>query len=105
MEKLNPVFKNFQRKITPYLDGALSPEETSEFEAFISTHPDFEAMIQNKQAEIAMIKQMIPQVNPKEESLESLAFEMRSSIFNLLKDEPQGFFDGIKIKIEEWFNR
>jgi anti-sigma factor RsiW len=40
--------KSFEKKIIPYLDGSLSIEETSEFEAFISTHPEFEKKIKAK---------------------------------------------------------
>lgn len=105
MEKVNPIYRSFQKKITPYLDGALNPEEQSEFEAFVSTHPEFESVVRGKEAEIELLRSMIPQVSLSEEALDSLSSEMRSSIFNLIKDEPKGFWDNLRIKFEEWLNR
>ncbi len=33
---------NYQKKIVSYIDGSLSPDERSEFEAFVRTNPEFE---------------------------------------------------------------
>src|SRR5262249_2276296 len=98
-------YQSYQKKIVPYLDGSLSKEEVAEFEAFVLTHPDFEIHIKNKQDEIQLLKSMIPNPELSRESAESLENEMRASVFNLLKEEPKGFFDNLRIKWEEFTNR
>ena len=98
MIEMNSTYKVFERKIVPYLDGSLSSQEASEFEAFVMTHPDFE------QQEIQLIKQMIPVAVFSKETKESIESEMHASIFNLLKEEPKGFFDSLRIRWEEWRN-
>jgi hypothetical protein len=105
MIEINSTFKSFERKIVPYLDGSLTSEEASEFEAFVSTHPDFELQIKNKQQEIQLIKSMIPVAIFSNETKESIESEMHVSIFNLLKEEPKGFIDSLRIKWEDWRNR
>jgi hypothetical protein len=105
MMEVNPTFKIFERKIVPYLDGSLAPEETSEFEAFVSTHPDFEEQIKNKKQEIQLLKQMIPVAIFSQEAKESIESEMHISIFNLLKEEPKGLMDSLRIKWEDWRGR
>lgn len=104
MEK-QTVYKSFERKIVPYLDGSLSREESTEFEAFVLTHPEFEEEIRHKKVEIERLKSMIPSALLATEAQESLENEMRASIFNLLKEEPKSFMDSIKMKWEEWTNR
>ena len=42
----NIVDSKFQKKILGYLDGSLSSEDKSEFEAYVRTHPEFETQIQ-----------------------------------------------------------
>lgn len=98
-------YNSYQKKIVPYLDGSLSKDEASEFEAFILTHPEFETQVQNKQQEIQLLKNLIPAVQLSKESAETLENEMRASIFNLLKEEPKGLWDSFRIKWEEWINR
>lgn len=98
-------YNNYQRKIVPYLDGSLSKDEASEFEAFVLTHPEFETQIKNKQQEIQLLRNLIPVVHLSKESAETLENEMRSSIFNLLKEEPRGLWDSLRIKWEEWITR
>lgn len=105
MNEMNSNFKSFERKIVPYLDGSLPMDEVSEFEAFVSTHPDFQEQIKNRQQEIQLIRQMIPVALISDESKESLESEMHTSIFNLIKEEPSGLFDSIRIKWEDWQNR
>ena len=105
MIEINSSYKVYERKIVPYLDGSLSSQEASEFEAFVMTHPDFEQQIKNKQQEIQLIKQMIPVAVFSKETKESIESEMHASIFNLLKEEPKGFFDSLRIRWEEWRNR
>ncbi len=97
--------KTFEKKIIPYLDGSLSIEETSEFQAFISTHPEFEKKIKAKELEIENFKKMIPAAVISKETLESIQTEMRVSIFNLLSEEPKSFFDHWRIKWEDWRSR
>ena len=99
------AYKSFERKIVPYLDGSLSKEETSEFEAFVLTHPEFETEIKNKQNEIELLRSMIPVANLSAEAQESLDNEMRASIFNLLKEEPKTIIESMKLKWEEWTSR
>lgn len=99
------AYKSFERKIVPYLDGSLSKEETSEFEAFVLTHPEFETEIKNKQNEIELLRSMIPAAAISEEAQEALDNEMRASIFNLLKEEPKTMLESMKMKWEEWVSR
>lgn len=98
-------YQNFQKKIVPYLDGSLSKDEKAEFEAFVLTHPEFEAQINSKKNEIELLRNMIPNVTLSPEGQEQLENEMRASVFNLLKEEPQGLFDSLRIKWEEFVNR
>lgn len=98
-------YQSFQKKIVPYLDGSLSKDEKAEFEAFVLTHPEFEEQINNKKNEIELLCSMIPTAKLSPEGQESLENEMRASIFNLLKEEPTGLFDSLRIKWEEFVNR
>lgn len=102
MEK---AYQGFQKKIVPYLDGSLSKDEKAEFEAFVLTHPEFEEQINFKKNEIELLRNMIPAVQLSKESAETLENEMRASVFNLLKEEPKGFFDSLRIKWEEFITR
>jgi len=95
----------YEKKITAYLDGSLGAEETSEFEAFVLTHPEFEAKIKSKKDEISLLKNMIPAVSPTEDSLRSMESEIKASVFNLLKEEPKSMFENLRMKWEEWINR
>lgn len=104
MEK-NTAYKAFEKKIVPYLDGSLSRDEVAEFEAFVLTHPEFEEKIKSKKEEIQLLKDMIPAAIIAPETKESLEMEMKASIFNLLKEEPKSFFDGLRIRWEEFRNR
>ena len=105
MIEKNVNYHSFQKKIVPYLDGSLSKEETSEFEAFVLTHPEFESQIKSKQIEIDRLKSLIPAGTLSAEAQENLESEMRASVYNLLKEEPKGVFDVLRIKWEEWRNR
>jgi len=98
-------YKLFDKKIVPYLDGTLSSEERSEFEAFVLTNPEFEEKVKKKKVEVELIKQMIPSPEMPQDSLETVDREFRISIFNLLKEEPKTWTDHLKIKLEDWFNR
>jgi hypothetical protein len=98
-------YQTFQKKIVPYLDGSLSKDDRAEFEAFVLTHPEFEEQINMKKNEIELLRNMIPVPMIAHETMESLENEMRASIFNLLKEEPKGIFDSIRIKWEEYVNR
>ncbi len=98
--------KDFQRKITSYVDGVLGADERSEFEAFVSTHPEFQVQVELKQDEMNRLLSLIPQVRPSKETLQELHSDVKQSIFNLLKEEPQGFLEHLKTRYEDWvFNR
>ena len=107
MEKTqnSTTYISFQKKIVSYLDGSLSSDDKSEFEAFVRTHPEFEAQIKTKEDEISLLKSLIPVMTLSKESLESLKNEMKLSILNLLKEEPKSFMEKIKFSWEEWINR
>ena len=105
MIEKNSDYKIYQKKMTGYIDGSLSPAETSEFEAFVMTHPDFEVEIKKKKQEIDLLKNMIPVAELSSEAQDALEEEMKSSIFNLLDEKAEGFFDSIRIKWEDKFNR
>jgi anti-sigma factor RsiW len=101
----NPVYKSFEKKIVPYLDGSLSQDEKAEFEAFVLTHPEFESRIKTKQNEIQLLKDMMPAAQLSRESREALESEMKASVFNLLKEQPKGLFDSFRISWEEFRNK
>ena len=88
-------YNSYQKKIVPYLDGSLTKDEVSEFEAFVLTHPEFETQIKNKKEEIQLLKNLIPVAQLSNQSAESIENEMRSSVFNLLKEEPKGLWDNL----------
>ncbi len=98
-------YQTFQKKIVPYLDGSLSKDDRAEFEAFVLTHPEFETEINSKKNEIELLRSMIPVAQMSRETQETLESEMKASIYNLLKEEPQGMFDSLRIKWEEFRNR
>jgi hypothetical protein len=99
------TYKSFEKKIIPYLDGSLSKDELQEFEAFVMTHPEFETVINNKKAEVDLIKKLIPAAVLSSDAKASLESEFKTSIMNLLKEEPKGFVDRIKLRWEEWSSR
>lgn len=99
------TYKSFEKKIVPYLDGSLSANETSEFEAFVLTHPEFEQKITHKREEIEFLVNRIPVAQLNKDSLEALENEIRSSIYHLLKDEPKNFLDSLKLKWEDLISR
>lgn len=101
IEKTPTSERNYQRKITAYLDGALSSEERSEFEAFVSTHPEFKEQIKVKEEEIVHLRSLIPVVNMSGKALSSLNYEIKQSVFNLLKREPKNFWERVKDWVEE----
>jgi anti-sigma factor RsiW len=105
MIEKNLSYSAYQKKIVPYLDGSLSKEETAEFEAFVMTHPEIEVQIKTKQEEIQILKEKIPAASLTASAHESIAREIRASVFNLLKEEPKSFIDSLKIKWEEWSSR
>ena len=95
----------YQKKILGYLDGTLSIEEKSEFEAYVRIHPEFETLIQKKESELSLLKSLIPAAVFSQDTAESLDNEMKLSIFNLLKEEPRNFIDRVKNSWEEWISR
>ena len=94
-------FHPYHKKIIPYLDGSLSQDEISEFEAFVMTHPEFDKLIQDKKEEIQLIKNFIPCAQLSQESRESLQSEFKASINNLLKEKSEGFWDKIRSRFQE----
>lgn len=102
---IDKTYTQFQKKIVPYLDGSLTAEETAEFEAFVHTHPEFGTQIKSKEEEIQQLKAMIPKGILTRDSQESLESEIRTSVFNLLKEEPRNLWDTIRLKMEDLFNR
>ncbi|MBA2405190.1 MAG: hypothetical protein H0V66_10500 [Bdellovibrionales bacterium] len=101
----NPINLKYQKKILGYLDGSLSAEDKSEFEAYVRTNPEFEVQIQKKEVELVFLKKLIPAQVMSQETAQSLDTEMKLSIFNLLKEEPKNFVDQVKNAWEEWINR
>jgi anti-sigma-K factor RskA len=104
-EKIPASFIPYQKKITPYLDGTLSPSDRSEFEAFVATHPEFESLIKSRREEINLIKDLIPASSLNPEALKLLEGEIKDSVFNLLKEEPKSLWQSVELKIEDWLNR
>jgi anti-sigma-K factor RskA len=100
-----PQYPVYQKKILGYLDGSLNPDEKSEFEAFVRTHPEFESQVKTKEDELMLIKSLIPAAQTSPDILDSLEAEMKLSVFNLLKPEPKTVFDRMKNKWEDWVNR
>ena len=74
------VNTKFQKKIIGFLDGSLSPEDKSEFEAYVRTNPEFETQIHKKEEELSFLKNLIPAVLMTKETAESLENEMKLSI-------------------------
>lgn len=95
----------YHRKIISYLDGSLTHDDLAEFEAYVSTHPDFEVEIKRKQDELNLMKDLIPAARLTRSSHEGMLVELKSSIFNLLKEEPKSFSEKVKLGFEDWLNR
>lgn len=102
---LPAAFIPYQKKITPYLDGTLSPADRSEFEAFVSTHPEFDVHIQKRREEINLIQGLIPAAKLAPDALKALEGEVKDSVFNLLKTEPRSVWHSLELKIEDLLNR
>jgi hypothetical protein len=105
IDQANSTFNSYKKKITSYLDGSLTADEKSEFEAFVRTHPEFESLLEVKKGEVLLLKSMIPAVIPSRETCEFLESEMKMSVFNLLKGRPKNITEKIKNFWEEWINR
>lgn len=99
------IESKYTKKIIGYIDGSLSPDDKAEFEAYVRTHPQFESIIQKKEAELSFLKELMPGTLMSAEVAESLNKEMKLSIFNLLQDEPKNFLEKVKFAWEEWINR
>jgi hypothetical protein len=98
-------FTNYSKKIVPYLDGSMSQDEVSEFEAYVMTHPELEAQINTKAEEMSLLKSMIPAQSPTYETHDSLESELKQSVFNLLKEDHRTLMNRIQDKWEEFVNR
>lgn len=95
----------FKKQIISYLDGSLSADERSEFEAFVATHPEFESDIRTKEDEVNLIKSLIPMAIMAKETETSLENEVRTSIFNLLRKERSSVWEKLKDSWEELLSR
>ena len=95
----------YKRKITPYLDGSMSDSERSEFEAYVSTHPEFQDVILSKQEELDVLMRMIPTVTLPYDLRHSLSREIEESAFNLLRSEPKNLWDSIKQSVQDLLRR
>lgn len=104
-ETKNTSNSKYHKKIIGYLDGSLSIEDKAEFEAYVRTHPEFEAQIKTKEDELSFLKGLIPAGRLSAQGLESLENEMKQSVLNLLKQEPKSVFGKIRNSFEEWINR
>ncbi len=100
-------YNSYQKKIVPYLDGSLSKDEASEFEAFILTHPEFETQVKNKQQEIQLLKNLIPVARLSKESSETIENEKllpmmnkRSTTNIVLKKDNSVILEAINRKIK-----
>lgn len=98
-------YPQYQKKIISYLDGSMSADDKAEFEAFVSTHPEFESQIKVKEDELSLLKSLIPVMTLSPEALESIEGEMKQSIFNLLKEEPKTLMDRVRNFWEDRFSR
>lgn len=105
IEKTSTNVRNYQKKITAYLDGSLTADERSEFEGFVATHPEFKSEIKAKEEEIVRLKKMIPDISLSPRAKESLEHELNQTIFNLLRPMPKNFLESLKNRFEEWTNR
>lgn len=95
----------YQKKIIPYLDGSLSAPERAEFEAYVHTHPEMESQIKSKEAELTLVRSLIPTPLIARDALDTLENEMRESVLNLLREEPRNFWGRVKDAWEEWISR
>lgn len=96
---------DYQKKIVSYLDGSLSGDEKSEFEAFIGTHPDFEKELRRKEEELSVLRELLPKSTASEETLSTMGREVKSAIYNLVKVPPKSFWESFKNRVEEWTSR
>jgi anti-sigma-K factor RskA len=96
---------SYQKKVMSYLDGSMTIEEQTEFEAQIRTNPEIEALVKSKEDELILLKSLIPAAQVAPETLSSLEAEMKLSVFNLLKKEPKSVSDRVRNFWEEWTNR
>jgi anti-sigma factor RsiW len=104
-EKEKESVQRWQKKIMPYLDGSLSVDDHSEFEAYVRTHPEFKNQVDSKINELAQLKSLIPSPALPAEEEEALMNEMRLSVFNLLKEEPKNIWDSVRSRVEDWLSR
>lgn len=98
-------YQSFEKKIIPYIDGTLSTDDRNEFEAFVATHPDFQATLKVKQDEIFAIRSLIPNVSLSASSKATLEGEMKTSVFNLIKERPKNIVEYVKNFYQEITNR
>jgi anti-sigma factor RsiW len=105
IEKTSASYRNYEKKITAYIDGSMEPAERTEFQAFIAIHPDFQIKIKAKEEEIEHLRSLIPVVEFTPRAQESIDYEIKQSVFNLLKRRPKNFWESLKDRYEEWISR
>lgn len=105
MQKNSEEQNVYENKIGLYLDGVLSSEEKSEFEAFVAVHPEFKKKIDLKQIELERLREKIPTIVLSARSRETLETELKQSVFNLLQRERRSMWQKVQDFFEEKFNR
>jgi anti-sigma factor RsiW len=105
MNTTHTSYAPFKKQIISYLDGSLSPQDRSEFEAFVATHPEFEADIRTKEDEVNLIKSLVPTALMGRETENSLENEIRTSVFNLMRKERTSIWEKLADAWEELLSR
>jgi len=105
MQKNSEDQRLYENKIGLYLDGVLSSQERSEFEAFVSVNPEFKKKIDVKQTELEQIRNKIPTIVLSARSRETLETELKQSVFNLLQRERRSMWQKVQDFFEEKFSR
>lgn len=98
-------YQSYEKKIVPYIDGTLSTDDRNEFEAFVATHPDFQEKLKVKQDEIFALRSLIPNVTLSATSRATLEGEMKTSVYNLIKERPKNVVEYMKNFYQEMTNR
>lgn len=102
---MNPEFVTYQKKIMSYLDGSLSKDDHAEFEAFVMTHPEFEELIRSKEDEVNLLKSLIPTAVVSPMMLQGLQSELKTSVYNLLREDSTSTWEKLKLAWEDWISR
>jgi|GEM_PF-6032920 len=93
------------QRINSYLDGTLSSDERSKFEAMMRLDKTLSLKVREKKEEYDLFCRLIPNQRPTPESFEMMQTEMRNSVFDLVEEKPDSFSDLVRIKWENLINR